>query len=282
MEDTSALGTLISIFIFLSSYKGFRDQAYTDQYIFDVDKILKEKQYHRLISSGFLHGGWFHLIFNLVALLSFSNSIELIFGKIKYLILFFVSLIGGNLLALFFHRNHGDYRALGASGAISGVVFASIVLMPESTLSLIMIPIKFPAWFFGIVFILVSIFGIKNSWGNIGHAAHLGGAIVGMLMTIALYPSVLELHPWILAAFLVPCIVFFFLLYRYPEMMMVNDFLSKKFKTIRADIRRKQMEKPAELDPKEELDRILDKIRKSGMESLTLKEKRDLQRFSKK
>ncbi len=278
MENTSALGTLLAVFIFLSSYKGFRDPEYTNHYIFDIDKILKEKEYHRILSSGFLHGGWFHLIFNLVALLSFSTSIEMIFGKIKYLILFFGSLIGGSLLSLFFHRNHGDYRALGASGAISGIVFASIVLMPDSTLSLIMLPIEFPAWAFGIVFILVSIFGIKNSWGNIGHDAHLGGAIVGMLMTIALYPSVLQEHPWVLAAFLLPCIIFFFMLYRYPEMMMVDNFLGKKYKVLKSKIAESQIEKV--VDPEEELNRILEKIRKEGMASLTKQEKRDLKRFS--
>ena len=278
MENTSALGTLLAVFIFLSSYKGFRDPEYTNHYIFNVDKILKEKQYYRIFSSGFLHLGWFHLIFNLIALLSFSTSIELIFGKIKYLILFFVSLVGGSLLSLFFHRNHGDYRALGASGAISGVVFASIVLMPESTLSLILIPIEFPAWAFGIVFILVSIFGIKNQWGNIGHDAHLGGAIVGMLMTIALYPKVLSSHPWVLAAFLLPCIIFFFLLYRYPEFMMMDGFFGKKYKEIKTQIQESQIEK--EVDPEEELNRILEKIRKEGMGSLTKKEKRDLKKFS--
>ena len=278
MENTSALGTLLAIFIFLSSYKGFRDPEYTNHYIFDIDKILKEKQYYRILSSGFLHGGWFHLIFNLVALLSFSTSIEMIFGKVKYLILYFVSLIGGSLLSLYFHRNHGDYRALGASGAISGVVFASIVLMPDSTLSLIMIPIEFPAWVFGIVFILVSIFGIRNSWGNIGHDAHLGGAIVGMLMTIALYPRVLEDHPWVLAAFLLPCIIFFFLLYRYPELMMVDNFFGKKYKDLKSKIEESQQEKI--VDPEEELNRILEKIRKQGMASLTNQEKRDLKKFS--
>lgn len=278
MENTSALGTLLAVFIFLSSYKGFRDREYTNHYIFDIDKILKEKEYHRILSSGFLHGGWFHLIFNLVALLSFSTSIEMIFGKVKYLILFFGSLIGGSLLSLFFHRNHGDYRALGASGAISGIVFASIVLMPDSTLKLIMLPIEFPAWAFGIVFILVSIFGIKNSWGNIGHDAHLGGAIVGMLMTIALYPDVLQQHPWVLAAFLLPCIIFFFLLYRYPEMMMVDNFLGKKYKVLKSKIEESQQEKI--VDPEEELNRILEKIQKEGMASLTKQEKRDLKRFS--
>jgi len=278
MDNTSALGTLLAIFIFLSSYKGFRDREYTDHYIFDIDKILKDKQYYRILSSGFLHGGWFHLIFNLVALLSFSTSIEMIFGKVKYLILYFVSLIGGSLLSLFFHRNHGDYRALGASGAISGVVFASIVLMPDSTLKLIMLPIEFPAWAFGIVFIIGSIFGIKNSWGNIGHDAHLGGAIVGMLMTIVLYPSVLQKHPWVLAAFLLPCIIFFFLLYRYPEMMMIDNFIGKKYKEVKLKVQESQLEKV--VDPEEELNRILEKIRKQGMASLTKQEKRDLKKFS--
>ena len=162
MEETGPIGTLLAIFIFLSSYKGFRDREFTEEYIFDIDRILIDKEYRRLLSSGFLHGGWFHLIFNLIALLSFSKEIELLFGAVNYLLLYFGSLIGGNLLSLYIHRNHGDYRALGASGAISGVVFSSVVLMPQSTISFVLIPIEIPSWLFGLAFVLISILGIKK------------------------------------------------------------------------------------------------------------------------
>jgi len=187
MGTSSALGTIIMLFTAAFTYKGFKDQRFMDEYIFHVDPILHQKDYKRLVSSGFLHANWIHFGFNMIALMSFATSLELVFGVGKLTILYFLSMIGGSLLALYIHKMHGDYRALGASGAISGVVFASIILFPEQDISFIFLPeIGIRAWVFGLFFIIVSIFGIKSKGGIIGHEAHLGGAIIGGLLALAL------------------------------------------------------------------------------------------------
>ncbi|MEO0470692.1 MAG: rhomboid family intramembrane serine protease, partial [Bacteroidota bacterium] len=201
------------------SYKGFQEEAFRNRYNFHVDPILIGKEYIRMLSSGFLHTGWWHLLFNMYTLYVFSQSLE--FGGMSfvfYLILYFVSLFGGNGLALFIHRNHGNYRAVGASGAVSGVVFATISLFPFGEIFFI------KAWLFGIIYTLVTIYGVKSRWGNIGHEAHLGGTIVGILMAILFDPSILTRYTWIIFAMLIPIVVFLFLIIKRPEFLLIPNF----------------------------------------------------------
>src|SRR5205085_7101779 len=115
----------------LVSYQGLRNYHYFDKYSFQVDEILLGKDYKRLVTSGFLHVSWTHLIFNMITFYCFSYGLEATLGATKFLMIYFGSLLGGNLLSLFIHRHHHDYSAVGASGAISGLVFASIALFPE-------------------------------------------------------------------------------------------------------------------------------------------------------
>ena len=281
-QHVGTISTLMAIFIFLTSYKGFQDSEFLDEYIFDVDGILIDKDYKRLISSGFLHGGWWHLIFNMFALISFGETVEMLFGLTNFLLLYFLSLVGGNLFALYIHRNHGDYRALGASGAISGVIFAAVVLMPTSKMGFMFIPVDFPMWLFGIIFVIASIFGIKGQVGNIGHEAHLGGAIVGILFTILLYPEVLQNNLWIVAALLIPSILFLTLLVRNPEIMLIDNYWGSEIAKAKDWWARRNEAQEDYVDPQEEVDRILMKIRKSGMESLTRQERATLDEFSKR
>ncbi len=269
MEETGAIGTLLAVFILLTSYKGFQDKDFEEENIFDVDRILLDKEYRRMLTSGFLHANWYHLLFNLVGLLSFSAEIEALFGPWKFLLLYFTSLIGGNLLALYVHRNHGDYRALGASGAISGVIFASIILDPGGSISFIFIPIQFKAWWIGVAFVLFSIFGIKSQKDNIGHEAHLGGAIVGMLLTVILYPIILQMHLWVFALLFIPSVLFIILIVRKPEVLLISNYFGKEFNKVKDRVRYEQMKADEVPDPEDELNRILEKIGKKGMESLT-------------
>lgn len=278
MEETGTIGALLAIFLMLSSYKGFQDRAFTEEYIFDVDRILINKEYRRLISSGFLHSGWFHLIFNLIALLSFSKEIEMLFGIGNYMVLYFVSLIGGNLLSLYIHRNHGDYRALGASGAISGVVFAAVVLHPESSISFVLIPIEIPSWLFGLAFVLISILGIKKQQDNIGHEAHLGGAIVGIIITIILNPAILETNLWIIGLLLIPSLFFLVLLIRNPNMLLIDHYWGEGVAQLKASWANRQQ--APQIDPEEELNLLLDKIGKNGISSLSRKERKRLDQLS--
>ena len=238
MELTSHVGTVILIITGLITYKGFRDSGYFKQYLFEVDGIMIRKEYIRLLSSGFLHVNWIHFGFNMLALMAFSISIESILGTVSYLIIYFLSLIGGNLFALYIHRNHGDYTAVGASGAISGIVLASIIMFPSEQISFILIPIEIKNWLFALLFILISILGIKSQQGNIGHEAHLGGAIIGVLSTLIIKPSIFVQNWWIVLIILIPTVSFLILLIRSPNMLLIANYWGGDIESVTQSLRK--------------------------------------------
>lgn len=280
MEDYSVIGSVIAIFTTLVTYKGLKDREFFEDYVFEIDPILIDKEYKRLFTSGFLHANWVHLAFNLIALLSFSTIMELLFGPGKFLLLYFGSMLGGSLLALFVHRNHSDYSAVGASGAVSGIIFSYIILDPTGKLSFILIPIDFPAWALGIAFVIISIFGIKSQSDNIGHDAHLGGAVVGALMTIAMYPSVLSRNLWIIIALLVPSIAFIILIIRNPNVLLIDQYWGDNIENLKDQIKNPGRPRKYAPTPEEELDELLDKIRRNGINSLSDKERKRLDELS--
>ncbi|UII19128.1 rhomboid family protein [Fulvivirga ligni] len=260
------------ILIVIITYNGLRNYSFQEKYLFHVDRILIAKEYYRLISSGFLHGGWIHLAFNMLALASFGKFSWYILGAGGFSLLYMASLIGGNLLALYVHRNHGNYRALGASGAVFGVIFSSIVFNPFSRISFIFIPVGIPGWIMGIIFVLVSVWGIRKQTGNVGHEAHLGGAIIGMIVTALLRPDTLTSHPWIFALLGIPSIGFVLYTLKNPNFLVFDSFSSKsKPKYDRYEPSRAQ-----------QLDELLDKISALGYEKLTDAEKKRLKELSEK
>jgi len=175
----------------LFSLKGFNDQSFFDKFKFQVNNILKGEKI-RMISAGFLHVDWLHLGFNMYALYLFGDIVHARMGTIAFLIIYFGSLLTGSLYSLTFHKKELYYSAVGASGAVSGIVFSCIMLYPQMQLGLILIPIPIPGYIFGVAYLLYSIYGMKNRLGNIGHSAHLGGAIGGYTLTLLLYPQVFQ------------------------------------------------------------------------------------------
>lgn len=269
---SSVIGTVLLFIIGLTTYKGFTDREYYERYVFHVDEILIGRQWDRLFSSGFLHVNWIHFGFNMVALLAFSWSLEIALGVTKYLAIYVGSLLGGNLLALYIHRYHGDYRAVGASGAISGIIFAAIVLFPDIRISLILLPLDMPSWLFGALFVLISVLGIKSQSDNIGHDAHLGGAITGLLLTVLFQPSVLKTSWWLVLLLLVPTTLFLILIVRNPAVLLVDNYWGEDIKNIRRRPNRKR-KKPLSVDD------ILEKVKRQGVDSLSKEEKDFLDRF---
>lgn len=257
----SVIATLIMIVTGLTTWKGERDYNYKEKYLFHVDSILVHGERYRLFSSGMLHSGWIHYGFNMISLLSFSQLIELLYGKWVLLGLYVLSLLGGSLYSLYVHRNHGDYRALGASGAVSGVVGASLLVDPNGTISLILIPIGFKAWLFGLVYILLTIYALKRQLGNIGHAAHLGGTLTGMLLILIWDPTVFTRHPFIILALLLPVIYFTVLIVRNPNVLLLDNYWGELLKWNGKLNTRSSSGKS--------IDDILDKINRSGIKSFT-------------
>lgn len=287
-EHISVALILANVFV---SYQGFSKIGFKDEYIFDVDRILIGKEYSRMISSGFLHGGWMHLLFNMYTLYIFSSTLGMPYvglGIVPYLVVYFGSLLGGNLLALYVHRNHGDYRALGASGAVSGVMFAAIVIFPGMDISFIYPPIPIPAWIFALAFVLISIYGAGARLGNIGHEAHLGGAVTGMLVGILYKPQSLAEQPWLILGIFVPTVVFMVVLVKKPEMLLIPGYLKSSLSHFRpkmtvvkkTGISVSGSRKSDFSNREEELNTLLDKVNRVGMQGLTAVEKKRLQELS--
>jgi membrane associated rhomboid family serine protease len=262
------------------SYRGFTRPGFRERYIFSPIRILWDQQYYRLLSCGFLHLNWLHLLFNMLSLYSVGFAIELVFGLHMFLIIYLGSIVGGSLLSLYLHRNHHSYRALGASGGVCGIIFAFIFLFPGARMGFFFIPL--PGWLYAILFILVSFFGLRGQLGNIGHDAHLGGAIIGLLITTILRPVIVIQSPILYAVVIGLSTVLFVHLYRNPLFMpSLNPFSLVYWRRKWAEMQARRLA-GQEWQDKKTLDRLLTNISRSGMESLNWREKRQLKAISKR
>ena len=191
------------------SMKGFSDRLFIERNKFQVGPILKGEQL-RMLTSGFLHVDQAHLFFNMFALYIFADSVITEVGVLKFVIIYFGSLLAGSTLALSLHKREPYYSAVGASGAVMGIVYAAIMLNPSMRLSFIFFPVvSFPGWVFGVGYFLYSIYGMKAQLGNIGHSAHMGGAIGGFVLTLALYPQIFLKNQNIILILALPIVLMF-------------------------------------------------------------------------
>ena len=191
----------------LISYRGFNDLSFFRKFEFHVGSILKGEQI-RMISSGFLHVDMGHLFFNMVTLWFFAPLVLANLGNWTFVLVYLGSLIFGNLLTLLFNKNNYSYRAVGASGAVTGVLYSAILLQPDMMLGLFFV-IPIPAYLFGILYLLYSIYGMKSKNDNIGHSAHFGGAVGGYVITLIEQPQLLVDHTEMVVLLTIPIIVLF-------------------------------------------------------------------------
>lgn len=187
LENPNLVVILMIIANVLFSMKGFDDYHFFEKYKFQINKISNGEKI-RMISAGFLHADWMHLGFNMYALYLFGGIVSSMLGIFSFLLIYFGSLLAGSLYSYFYHKDEPYYSAIGASGAVSGIVYASILLFPDMKL-LLFFAIPMPGYVFGVGYLLYSIYGMKKQLGNIGHAAHLGGTIGGFAITLLLIPS---------------------------------------------------------------------------------------------
>lgn len=262
----------------LFSWMAFNDRSIFEKYKLSVGKILNYKEYVRVISSGFLHVNMPHLVINMIALYSFGRALSYSMNVYEFGLLYFGSLIMGSALAIYFHRHQSNYSAVGASGAVSGVVFASILFYPFGDVLLFFF-LPMPSWVFGIAYLLYSVYGMKSQSDNIGHEAHLGGAITGILLAILFKPS-LALENWWLTAILllIPMLIFVF------KPKSVSSGFS--FKILNDDVKRTKRSVDdlyynEQFEKEKELDRLLEKVGDSGINSLSKSERKRLEELSK-
>lgn len=173
----------------------FSKQELFEKWKFNAYLIRESRQWYRFFTYAVLHADWMHLLINMFVLYSFGESVELLmkyyFGA-KGILYFILLYIGGIILSVIpsfeKHKHDSWYNAVGASGAVSAVVFSSIIFMPNAKLMLMFLPIPIPAAIFGILYLVFSAFMAKRAKDNIGHDAHFWGALFGALFTIALKP----------------------------------------------------------------------------------------------
>lgn len=194
----------------LVSMRGFKDAAFFERFKFNI-RVLIAGDYKRLVSSGFLHVDWQHLLFNMFTLYFFANSVVFKLGVFNFYLIYLTSLLTGNLLSFYFHKNEPQYTAVGASGAVTGILYAAILLNPGMKMFIYFIPVPIPSYIIGVGYLLFSIYGMKTKMGNIGHDAHFGGAVGGYVMTLILAPKILEYHLMMVLVLAAPIILLFLL-----------------------------------------------------------------------
>ena len=202
----------IIIITAITSYIGFNNRQFFDRYKFSTYAILELKQYDRMLTAAFLHADLMHLLFNMLTLYFFAPVLVAYVGPVKFLILYLAAIIGGNTVSLWMYRRDSIYTAIGASGGVCGVLFASIAMSPDRLIGFFFIPM--PGWVFGILYLAYSVYGMKKSLGNIGHAAHLGGAVVGLLLAILFVPQILLVHGYLIALMSMPIIALGYFVYK--------------------------------------------------------------------
>lgn len=187
---------LILIITGVTSYMAFNNTEAFDKMKFNAYAILHHRQWHRFFTYGFIHANWMHLIFNLYVLWAFGKIVMLFFqyhfgnfANLYFIGLYFPAIALSSLWDFFRHCDDAYYNAVGASGAVSAVVFASIILYPQGQMGLIFIPIMLPSWIFGGLYLVYTIVMSRKQIDNIGHDAHFWGAIYGIAYTLLTVPN---------------------------------------------------------------------------------------------
>lgn len=184
-------------FTVLISLLAFRDRKVFDGMVFEPFTINTQQDWFRLLTHGFIHGNIPHLAINMFVLFMFGPLVERGYmeltgrsGLLPFLILYIAGITLSSLPGYFKHKWDPAYRAVGASGATSAVVFASILMYPTNTMYLLILPIPAPAWVFGILYLGYEWYQGQRASDGIAHDAHFAGALVGILFTSILDPGV--------------------------------------------------------------------------------------------
>lgn len=182
---------IIIIITVLVSIFAFRSQKIMDDLIFYPTAITEKNQYYRFITYGFIHADLSHLFFNMYAFYLFGGACENSFinifgdyGKAFYVLMYFLALIACVIPDFNKHKSNAGYKSLGASGAVSAVVFAYILFQPLQGIGLLFIPVFIPGFLFGIIFLVVSYFLGKKGGSRVNHSAHIWGAIFGVIFLL--------------------------------------------------------------------------------------------------
>lgn len=182
-----AITCLVSILCFNGTLNG-------NKLLFNAYQVWHRKEWYRMFTSGLIHSGWGHLFFNMLTLYFFGRVVEQYFGAVfgnvtgtvLYIVLYVSALAVSSIGDFVKYRDDWNYNALGASGAVSAILFASILFAPKMGIYIYLIPIPVPGYIFAPLYLLYCWYMAKRNMGNIGHTAHFWGAVYGLLFPLVL------------------------------------------------------------------------------------------------
>lgn len=187
-----SVAILILLVMFVLSVIAFEKPSLKENLLLHPYRVVRERRYFTLLTSGFVHNDWLHLIFNAVTFYFFAIPLEQIVGVEFFLMIYFGSLLASSIPDVLMEWRNPSFRTLGASGAISGAMFAFILHAPSSTISLFLLPVGIPAPIFALLYLAYTYYASKQGLDNINHNAHLWGALAGIVITILFEPDVLS------------------------------------------------------------------------------------------
>ncbi|MCF8229567.1 MAG: rhomboid family intramembrane serine protease [Bacteroidales bacterium] len=186
---------IISITVVVSLL-AFNNPALFDKLKFNAYLIKHSREPWRFLTYGLIHAGWGHLLINMFVLFSFGDFVESVFKMLfstRGLLYYFLLYVGGILFSVIFdygkQKENIYYNAVGASGAVSAVVFSSIIINPTGTIMFLLLPIPIPSFVFGILYLVYSYYMAKRGEDNVGHSAHFWGAVYGIVFTLVINPG---------------------------------------------------------------------------------------------
>lgn len=188
-----SLTIILVIITVLVSIGGFSNQRMIDDLIFYPPAVKNRNQWYRFFSHGFIHADVAHLAFNMLALWSFGEGLERVFsfdcvfdkwGKLLYLLLYVSALFMASFPDYVKYKVSYHFRSLGASGAVSAVIFSMILFFPQTPVGIMFLPVRVPGWLFALAYLGISAYLDKRGGGNINHGAHFWGAAYGILITV--------------------------------------------------------------------------------------------------
>lgn len=189
---------LIIIITAVVSYAAFNKRSLVEKLQFNASKIVHNNEYHRLVTHAFVHANWEHLIVNMIVLFSFGRAVEHYFhaefgrnATFYYILLYVGGILFSNLYAIFKHKNNFYYNAVGASGAVSAVLFCAIFFDPWNPVYFFGL-IKFPGIVFAVLYLIYSYYMSRKQNDNVAHDAHFLGALFGFVLPILIRPELMR------------------------------------------------------------------------------------------
>ena len=187
--NETPVAAIIFIFTLITSIYTFSNHHLYNKLMLHPYTVSKGKKLYTFITSGLIHADWMHLFFNMFTFYFFAFRLEMMIGHWQFGLLYFLSLILSDIPSVIKHKDHFWYNSLGASGAISAVLFSYILFDPLSLIGVMFIPM--PAIVFGVLYLVYSWYMAKNGKDNIGHDAHFFGAISGLILTVIFVPGII-------------------------------------------------------------------------------------------